>query len=75
MRTTIVNKRWEESYVGSGGCPGGVDSMFACITQYTAAHNGRVYQTEVVKRNGVIVYSADYPAGTEYAEKRVARYA
>lgn len=70
--TTVIQKKWEQPYVGRYGCPDGTDTMHGEIRSHV--FNGREYWTETQHCNGVQVYAAQYPAGTDYAEKRRAAY-
>jgi hypothetical protein len=35
------------------------------------AYANRLYQREITRMNGVVIYSADYPADTEYAAQQL----
>lgn len=70
-RTTVAQKRWSDDHAAKYGAPAGTDEKFAVIEH--SEFGGRTYQNETHYCNGVVVYSAQYPAGTPYAAKRVAR--
>lgn len=71
-KTKIVDRSWSEPHPARSGAPAGADKMSATIERYT--FGGRDYLTEVVMCNGVVVNVSDYPDGTDYAKKRIAKW-
>lgn len=72
-KRVVVDRRWDETHPAKYGAPGGADKMAAVVTVEECC--GREYQNETVICNGVIVLAAQYPAGTDYAARRVAKWA
>lgn len=72
-KVLVVEKRWTERHPSRYGATAGNDERAATIEHHE--FNGRTYQTETVYCNGTVTYSGQYPAGTEYARKRMALYA
>lgn len=69
MKTKVVDRRWDEAHPAMHGAPGGTDRMAVLIER------DETYQTETVLCNNVIVLAAQYPARTDYAARRVAKWA
>ncbi len=69
----LVNRAFEQPYPARYGAPAGTDKMNVRLTVQEFA--GREYQNESVWANGVMILAAQYPAGTEYAARRVAKWA
>lgn len=67
MYTTIKQARWTETE----STVYGPYTANYCKTIRHHEIGGIVYQDETTTRNGIIVYSADYPANTEYAKSRI----
>lgn len=69
-RTQVGRKTWTEPHPARFGAPAGQDDKIVLIETQTVF--GRVYQLETHVCNGTVTYSAQYPAGTAYAAKRLA---
>lgn len=72
MKTLIARKKWEEQHAARFGAPAGVDEKLVEITSKVLAANGRTYLTETHYCNGIVTQTHEYPAGTDYAAKRIA---
>ena len=76
MNTTtqkvLVAREFAQPYPARLGVPAGADRMAVRLTVQEIA--GRDYQNETVWANGVLVVAAQYPAGTDYAARRVAKW-
>lgn len=72
MKTVVLVKWWESGHPARYGAPAGVDQMAVEVARFEFM--GRTYQTETVTCNGVVTYSGQYPADTEYARGRVEKY-
>lgn len=72
MKTTILEKQWQEAHGDRYGAPAGVDDMLMTFTHHV--FNGKTYQTETLIGNGVVWNKSEYPAGTLYARQRLALY-
>ena len=70
MKTVVASRKWEESHIARFGAPAGVDRREVEIV--SREFNGRTYLTETTFCNGVVTQAHQYPAGTEYAAKRIA---
>lgn len=68
--TVVAEATWTETHPARFGAPAGTDHYRRTIAARSFAC--RTYYRETTWINGVVLAAAEYPAGTEYAAKRVA---